>query len=133
MSKNDLNTVNALLEPSQKAEVSKHGWLTKQGAIVKNWKKRYFIVQNGRMSYFDGPNGKELGAISLAGCRCAYSDLNHPYEFTVATTSRTYYIIAENSQERESWMNACIENGASKPINRSDSNVGPDRSQINRN
>jgi hypothetical protein len=36
--------------------------------------------------------------------RCAYSDLNHPYEFTVATTSRTYYIIAENSQERESWM-----------------------------
>jgi len=54
------------------AEVAKHGWLTKQGAIVKNWKKRYFIVQNGRMSYFDGPNGKEPGTILLAGCRYVF-------------------------------------------------------------
>ncbi len=43
------------------------GWLRKQGrkGIIKNWKKRYFVLKNGKISYYENeskqfPNGEGL-------------------------------------------------------------------------
>jgi hypothetical protein len=35
------------------------GWLIKEGSVVKNWKKRYFVVKGGTIYYYKGPNKQE--------------------------------------------------------------------------
>lgn len=47
----------------------REGWLTKRGAKVKSWKKRYFILQTQTLYYFSGkrPDSKLIGTIVLAG------------------------------------------------------------------
>jgi hypothetical protein len=54
----------------------KRGWLTKQGRnLFKSWKKRYFVLENGLMSYYEGdleqpPYGSKLkGQMSMRGAR----------------------------------------------------------------
>lgn len=46
----------------------KRGWLKKQGQIIKSWKKRFFVLADGQLKYFendprtDGRSGeKPLG------------------------------------------------------------------------
>lgn len=41
---------NLQLEKSD--EVTKTGYLVKQGRLVKNWKRRYFVLHNYRLSYY---------------------------------------------------------------------------------
>lgn len=52
---------------SVRAPPIKKGWMTKQGrsGIVKNWKKRYFVLMAGKIQYYvrdlkDYPFGEEL-------------------------------------------------------------------------
>jgi hypothetical protein len=44
--------------------LSKSGYLTKQGHRVKNWKRRYFTVENGLLTYFEtAGDTKNLGQV----------------------------------------------------------------------
>jgi len=40
------------------AETVKMGWLSKQGHVVKNWKKRWFVLEKGVLRYFVKPMGQ---------------------------------------------------------------------------
>lgn len=58
----------------------KRGWLSKQSrgrnSSVKNWKDRYFVLEGGRLSYFEDDKGSDIkGDIQLMGS--AVSLLNH--------------------------------------------------------
>jgi len=33
-------------------EPMKEGWLTKQGKVVKSWKKRWFVLKDNTLSYY---------------------------------------------------------------------------------
>jgi hypothetical protein len=57
---------------SVRAPGIKKGWMTKQGrgGIVKNWKKRYFVLNVGKLQYFvneskEYPYGEDLKVILL--------------------------------------------------------------------
>lgn len=44
----------------------KTGWLTKEGAKWHTWKKRFFVLENGIVTYKKNPSGtKVLGRFSL--------------------------------------------------------------------
>jgi hypothetical protein len=62
------------------APVLKKGWMKKQGrsGVVKNWKKRFFVLNNGKISYYVdeldkppyGENLKVCGIIFLFISEC---------------------------------------------------------------
>jgi hypothetical protein len=65
-----------LLERPPWSEDYKSGWLIKEGAVRKNWKKRYFVVRpNYTIDYYENEaeakkeKGKKRGSISVAGYR----------------------------------------------------------------
>jgi hypothetical protein len=46
------------------------GHLTKLGHRMKNWKKRFFVLEMGRLTYFEKPSGKDTSpyGVSQKGC-----------------------------------------------------------------
>uniref|UniRef100_A0A8B9KXP1 Pleckstrin homology domain containing, family A (phosphoinositide binding specific) member 1a n=1 Tax=Astyanax mexicanus TaxID=7994 RepID=A0A8B9KXP1_ASTMX len=84
--------------PAQEQSVIKAGYCVKQGAVMKNWKRRYFILEENSMSYFKSELEKEpLRMIPLKEVHkvqeCKHSDiLMRDNLFEVVTMSRTFYI-----------------------------------------
>ncbi|KAI4900859.1 hypothetical protein NFI96_026602 [Prochilodus magdalenae] len=97
---------------AQEQSVIKAGYCVKQGAVMKNWKRRYFILEENSMSYFKSDLEKEpLRMIPLKEVHkvqeCKHSDiLMRDNLFEVVTTSRTFYVQADSPEEMHSWIKA---------------------------
>lgn len=79
---------------------SHHGYLIKEGAVVKSWKKRYFVLKNEELTYSKKDNADNLGAIDMEDVRTV-----RPVEykkkrfcFALETPKRTYYLVAEDEK-----------------------------------
>ncbi|EDO43015.1 predicted protein, partial [Nematostella vectensis] len=84
----------------------KEGYLTKLGGRIKNWKKRWFVLQDGKLYYFKTPNEtnrKPLGQVPLDGS-CRISRTEGALTIEVATPKRTYYLSGETSDEVDEWL-----------------------------
>lgn len=98
--------------PSQEHTVIKSGYCVKQGAVMRNWKRRYFLLEENSMSYFKSDLEKEpLRMIPLKEVHkvqeCKQSDIMmRDNLFEVVTTSRTFYIQADSPEEMHSWIKA---------------------------
>ncbi|CAL8254796.1 unnamed protein product [Lota lota] len=98
--------------PAQEQTVIKSGYCVKQGAVMRNWKRRYFLLEENSMSYFKSDLEKEpLRTILLKEVHkvqeCKQSDiLMRDNLFEVVTQSRTFYIQADSPEEMHSWIKA---------------------------
>ncbi|KAK6328662.1 hypothetical protein J4Q44_G00006400 [Coregonus suidteri] len=98
--------------PTQDRTVIKSGYCVKQGAVMRNWKRRYFLLEDNTMSYFKSDLEKEpLRMIPLKEVHkvqeCKQSDIMmRDNLFEVVTTSRTFYIQADSPEEMHSWIKA---------------------------
>ncbi|XP_047207732.1 pleckstrin homology domain-containing family A member 1-like isoform X9 [Girardinichthys multiradiatus] len=101
-----------LCRPAQEHSVIKSGYCVKQGAVMRNWKRRYFLLEENAMSYFKSDLEKEpLRMIPLKEIHkvqeCKQSDIMmRDNLFEVVTTSRTFYIQADSPEEMHSWIKA---------------------------
>eukprot|EP00063_Salmo_salar_P085226 XP_014060061.1 PREDICTED: pleckstrin homology domain-containing family A member 1-like isoform X3 [Salmo salar] len=99
-------------KPTQDRAVIKSGYCVKQGAVMRNWKRRYFLLEDNTMSYFKSDLEKEpLRMIPLKEVHkvqeCKQSDIMmRDNLFEVVTTSRTFYIQADSPEEMHSWIKA---------------------------
>lgn len=90
----------------------KAGFCVKQGALMKTWKRRYFVLEQNSMSYFKSELEKDpLRIISLKEVHkvqeCKHSEIMmRDNLFEVVTTSRTFYIQADSPEEMHSWIKA---------------------------
>ncbi|KAM9837745.1 pleckstrin homology domain-containing family A member 1 isoform 3-T4 [Aulostomus maculatus] len=97
---------------AQDQTVIKAGYCVKQGAVMKNWKRRYFMLDENTVSYFKSDQEREaLRVIPLKEIhkvhKCKQSDLMmRDNLFEMVTSSRTFYMQADSPEDMHSWIKA---------------------------
>jgi len=87
---------------------TKSGELSKRGHVVKNWKTRWFILQEKKLFYFKKKSdNKPAGVVDLKMCQVNPSD-KKPFCFEIndTQTNKVYPIAAPNQKEMQEWTTA---------------------------
>jgi hypothetical protein len=97
----------------------KEGYLTKQGAKVKNWKRRWFVLYKTQLAYFDGPSGsarrERKGYILLKevlpGSVHPVDEtmFGKPNTFQVETRERTFYLQGDTVDLMDDWLDSILQ------------------------
>ncbi|CAA2975277.1 pleckstrin homology domain-containing protein 1-like [Olea europaea var. sylvestris] len=89
------------------------GWLMKQGEYIKTWRRRWFVLKQGKLFWFKesdvNSGSKPRGVIPVANCltvKGAEDVLNRQFAFELSTRSETMYFIADSEKEKEDWINS---------------------------
>lgn len=89
------------------------GWLLKQGDMLRNWRRRWFVLKDGKIFWFKTDSISALslprGVIEVKHClsvKGAEEVLNKPFAFELSTQNDTMYFIAESDKEKEDWINS---------------------------
>ena len=107
--------------PQKKPFVPVEGYLTKLGAKVKNWKRRWVILEDYCITYYKGEDGYgPRGSISLeevdkvedicslerreAVERDEKNVIGKEHLFLLFTPSRTWYFVADNEKSKKDWV-----------------------------
>ncbi|GAB4824515.1 Fatty acid synthase subunit beta [Ancistrocladus abbreviatus] len=90
------------------------GWLTKQGAYIPTWRRRWFVLKQGKLFWFKDSfvtrTSVPRGVIPAATCitvKGAEDILHKPFAFQLSTNQHsTMYFIADSEKEKEEWINS---------------------------
>lgn len=102
-------------EPTYTHSRVRAGWLKKQGAVVKNWKYRFFVLSNGVMFYFAEeeeatPQGLAKGMRPKGHFQCLHAviekEAHPPFTFSVTPveTKRKYILVSSSEGDCKRWM-----------------------------
>ena len=86
----------------------REGWLTKEGGGFKSWKKRWFVLEGGALTYYAKKGGEKKGEIQLKTCGSTRAEdyKDKPHCFKIVTTSRTYHFCAPDGNSMKEWIEA---------------------------
>ncbi|XP_022338012.2 pleckstrin homology domain-containing family A member 2-like isoform X4 [Crassostrea virginica] len=89
----------------------KKGYCVKQGGVRKNWKRRYFVVNDKSLAYYSNEQSDEpLRLISrndITDVRKATASPGvRDNLFEVITTKRTFYIQCDTPEDVQDWVTA---------------------------
>lgn len=89
------------------------GWLTKQGEYIKTWRRRWFILKQGKLFWFKDSvitrGSVPRGVIPVATCltvKGAEDVIHKEFAFQLSTKSETMYFIADSDKEKEDWISS---------------------------
>ncbi|KAI4382780.1 hypothetical protein MLD38_008697 [Melastoma candidum] len=89
------------------------GWLSKQGEYLPTWRRRWFVLKQGKLFWFKDSvvtrTSVPRGVIPAADCltvKGAEDVLNKQCAFEISTRSDRMYFIADSEKEKEDWINA---------------------------
>lgn len=89
------------------------GWLMKQGEYIKTWRRRWFVLKQGKLFWFKESTvtrgSVPRGVIPAATCltvKGAEDILNKQNAFELSTRSETMFFIADSEKEKEDWINS---------------------------
>ena len=107
----DVNSTSSSAIHSRKVNYETHsGYLTKQGHVVKSWKKRWFTLRQNNLSYYKN-NNKGQPAINTINldtiAEIIENDHNYKKEFCFTIIGRDGYKLtmeAENEAEYKRWI-----------------------------
>ncbi|KAL6061378.1 FYVE, RhoGEF and PH domain-containing protein 6 [Balamuthia mandrillaris] len=84
----------------------KTGYLSKEGGIVRNYKKRFFVLKDNLLFYYKtDKDTMPRGAIVLDNSVLRENDAN-PNSFLLVTYRRTYVLFATSEKHKREWMEA---------------------------
>jgi len=83
-----------------------HGWMKKQGGIIRNWKKRLFIKRGKILYYYtDEKADKPQGSVMLDNSYCTMDDATRQKcGFLLVTPSRTWSYICDSDEAAKVWI-----------------------------
>eukprot|EP00002_Diphylleia_rotans_P039621 TRINITY_DN9225_c0_g1_i1.p1 TRINITY_DN9225_c0_g1~~TRINITY_DN9225_c0_g1_i1.p1 ORF type:complete len:567 (-),score=107.11 TRINITY_DN9225_c0_g1_i1:167-1867(-) len=85
--------------------VDKQGWLTKEGRIVKNWKKRWFVLQGTQLKYFEDDTEREMkGFIDMTTSIVRPNQKEGRQCLEILVEGRKLIFHADSNQEHHEWM-----------------------------
>ncbi|GAQ81758.1 hypothetical protein KFL_000900130 [Klebsormidium nitens] len=89
------------------------GWLMKQGEYIKTWRRRWFVLKDGKIFWFKDErvsrSSVPRGVIPVKECltiKGAEDAINKPHAFELSTVQDTFFFIADSDKEKEDWINA---------------------------
>lgn len=89
------------------------GWLTKQGEYIKTWRRRWFILKQGKLFWFKDSvitrGSVPRGVIPVSTCltvKGAEDVIHKEFAFQLSTKSETMYFIADSDKEKEDWISS---------------------------
>lgn len=89
------------------------GWLTKQGDYLRTWRRRWFILKQGKLLWFKDSGVTRIsvprGVIPVGKCltvKGAEDIINKRFAFEVSDNQDTFYFIADSDKEKEDWINS---------------------------
>jgi len=89
------------------------GWLMKQGEYIKTWRRRWFVLKQGKLFWFKENyitrDSNPRGVVPVSTCltvKGAEDVLNKPFAFELSTSRETMYFIADSDKEKEEWINS---------------------------
>lgn len=85
-------------------QVTHSGWLKKEGARVKSWKRRYFVLRGNALSYF---NSEDTGAAAKGYGHVKAVEVNGTVKNGLDITfdnGRVLRVSARNSGDMEIWL-----------------------------
>ncbi|KAK2080781.1 hypothetical protein QBZ16_000635 [Prototheca wickerhamii] len=89
------------------------GWLMKQGEVLKRWRRRWFVLKQGKIFWFKSdlvrPDSVPRGIIEVSQClsiKGAEDTINRPHAFEISTADASMFFIADSDKEKEDWINA---------------------------
>ncbi|PNH04753.1 Pleckstrin y domain-containing protein 1 [Tetrabaena socialis] len=89
------------------------GWLQKQGEYIKTWRRRWFVMKQGKIFWFKGdvvtPDSVPRGVVDVNKClsiKGAEDTINKANAFEISTQTASMFFIADTDKEKEDWINA---------------------------
>ncbi|XLR06480.1 hypothetical protein HN51_061363 [Arachis hypogaea] len=91
------------------------GWLTKQGDYIKTWRRRWFVLKQGKLLWFKDPSSASSrssvprGVVNVANCltvKGAEDVLHRPSAFELSTPHNTMFFLADSDKDKEDWINS---------------------------
>jgi len=105
-----LNGVPEGLEPIMWSKPDKQGEMKKQGHMVKNWKSRWFILQQDKLFYFRSKSDTyPIDFIPLKGCQVLNKTINgkqkkYMFELKSPEMSKEFTIETTSTEDLEDWI-----------------------------
>jgi serine/threonine protein kinase len=104
-----LNAKTANLEMTESrpsSETPLHsGWATKLGGVFKTWKRRWFVLTPGYLSYYAKEGGELIKRFDIRDANIdAYPKSKRSFAFSIITSKRTLEISADNEADRQAWL-----------------------------
>ncbi|CAK4066283.1 unnamed protein product [Aphanomyces euteiches] len=103
------------------------GWVYKQGSMIKSWKKRYMVLQNKQLTYFENEkiegNAKAKGSFQVITIEKAH-DINNGL-LVHGTGGRVMKLYTDDAQSCQGWADAIM--GVTQAVPLQSSNSLPPR------
>ena len=82
------------------------GYLNKRSQWLHEWRRRFFILKGSKLFFSSSEFGTPHGMIDLSTCmtvKSAELKAGKKNAIEVSTTETTYYMFADNEQEKDEW------------------------------
>lgn len=86
--------------------ISKAGWCSKEGGLIKSVKRRWFILDGNVLHYYTKDGEKEKGSIQISENTKVGNDEFYKIQpcFTISSGKQTYRIFPDSMDDRDDWI-----------------------------
>ena len=101
------------------SEIRKEGWVNKESAVIRTYRKRWMVLTPDRLYSFKGEMQytdptEEMDLRQCDTVKSADDLTNRPFSFTVQVPERNYFLAAMSDADRDEWV-AAIGRATEKP------------------